>query len=111
GYQLTRDPGAQWEYSNLGAGLLGHALACHAGMSYEQLVKTRILDPLGMMSTTITLTADQRRRLATAYDETLHTVSFWDFDALAGAGALRSTADDLLTFAAAAAGLIDTPLK
>jgi CubicO group peptidase (beta-lactamase class C family) len=111
GYQLTRDPGAQWEYSNVGAGLLGHALACHAGMSYEQLVKTRILDPLGMMSTTITLTADQRRRLATAYDETLHAVSFWDFDALAGAGALRSTADDLLTFAAAAAGLIDTPLK
>jgi CubicO group peptidase (beta-lactamase class C family) len=111
GYQLTRDPGAQWEYSNLGAGLLGHALARRAGMSYEQLVKTRILDPLGMASTSITLTADQRRRAATAHDEGLNPVSMWDLDALAGAGALRSTADDLLTYAAAHAGLIDTPLK
>ena len=35
----------------------------------------------------------------------------WDLDALAGAGALRSTADDLLTFAPANAGLIESPLK
>ena len=27
GYQLPRDPGATYEYSNLGYGLLGHALA------------------------------------------------------------------------------------
>ena len=110
-YQLTRYPGVQWEYSNLGGGLLGHVLARRAGTSYEQLVKTRILDPLGMANTSITLTSNQRQRLATAHDESLAPVSLWDFDALAGAGALRSTADDLLTFAAANAGLIDTPLK
>jgi CubicO group peptidase (beta-lactamase class C family) len=111
GYQLTREPGAQWEYSNLGAGLLGHVLTRRAGLSYEQLVKTRILDPLGMKNTSITLTPAMRQRLATAHDESLRPVSLWDLDALAGAGALRSTADDLLTFAAAHAGLIDTPLK
>lgn len=110
GYQLTREPGAQWEYSNLGAGLLGHALTRRSGLSYEQLVKTRILDPLGMKNTAITLTPDMRRRFATPHDESLREVSLWDLDALAGAGALRSTADDLLTFAAANAGLIDTPL-
>jgi len=111
GYQLTREPGAQWEYSNLGAGLLGHVLTRRTGLSYEQLVKTRILDPLGMKNTSITLTPAMRQRLATAHDESLSPVSLWDLDALAGAGALRSTADDLLTFAAANAGLIDTPLK
>src|SRR6266540_1767120 len=46
GYQLTRDIGATYEYSNLGVGLLGHALALKAGMSYEQLVTRRILAPL-----------------------------------------------------------------
>src|SRR5687768_14330253 len=38
-YQLTRDIGAEFEYSNLGVGLLGQALAMRAGKSYEALVK------------------------------------------------------------------------
>ncbi len=37
GYRLTRDIGTQYEYSNLGAGLLGHALSLRARMSYESL--------------------------------------------------------------------------
>jgi len=110
-YQLPRDPGARWEYSNLGAGLLGVALTRRAGMSYEQLVKTRILDPLGMKNTTVTLTTELRRRLATPHDEGLNPVGLWDLNALAGAGALRSTAEDLLTFAAAHAGLVESPLQ
>jgi len=40
-YELPRDIGAQYEYSNLGAGLLGHALALRAKMSYEALVRAR----------------------------------------------------------------------
>src|SRR5580704_8332194 len=42
GYQLTRDIGSKYEYSNLGVGLLGHALTRRAGMDYEAMVKTRI---------------------------------------------------------------------
>ena len=45
-YQLTRDIGAEFEYSNLGVGLLGQALAMRAGKTYEALVKERILEPL-----------------------------------------------------------------
>ena len=41
-YQLTRDIGSQFEYSNLGGGLLGQALARRAGMDYEALVRSRI---------------------------------------------------------------------
>jgi CubicO group peptidase (beta-lactamase class C family) len=47
GYTLTRDIGSQFEYSNLGVGLLGHVLTLRAGKSYEELVRARILDPLG----------------------------------------------------------------
>jgi D-alanyl-D-alanine-carboxypeptidase/D-alanyl-D-alanine-endopeptidase len=42
---LTREPGSQYEYSNAGFGLLGHALALRAGMSYEELLRERILGP------------------------------------------------------------------
>jgi CubicO group peptidase (beta-lactamase class C family) len=108
---LPRAPGAQWEYSNLGVGLLGHILAARAGMSYEQLLRSRILEPLGMKSTTITLSADQRNRLASGYGFAQAPMSGWDFDALAGAGAIRSTANDMLTFAAAFLDLTDHPLK
>jgi serine-type D-Ala-D-Ala carboxypeptidase/endopeptidase len=55
GYKLTRDIGSQYEYSNLGVGLLGHALSLRAGMSYEALVRSRICDPLGMADTRVTL--------------------------------------------------------
>ena len=34
GYTLPRDPGSEFEYSNLGAGLLGHVLPCRAGTNY-----------------------------------------------------------------------------
>jgi serine-type D-Ala-D-Ala carboxypeptidase/endopeptidase len=51
GYRLKRDIGSQYEYSNLGGGLLGHVLALRARMSYEALVKQRICVPLEMKST------------------------------------------------------------
>jgi serine-type D-Ala-D-Ala carboxypeptidase/endopeptidase len=111
GYTLPRDPGEKYEYSNLGAGLLGHALALKAGMSYEELVRIRILEPLGMHDTSITLSDDQTKRLAPGYDTSLNPARNWDFDALAGCGALRSTAADMLTFLAANLELADTPLK
>ena len=45
GYQLTRDIGSEFDYSNLGAGLLGHVLAQRAGTDYETLVRARITGP------------------------------------------------------------------
>src|ERR1700680_63439 len=110
-YKLTRDIGEKYEYSNLAVGLLGHALSLKAGMSYEQLVRSRILEPLGMTSSSVTLSDSQKKPLATGYDPALNTVKNWDLDALAGAGALRSTANDMLKFLAANLELTDSPLK
>jgi D-alanyl-D-alanine-carboxypeptidase/D-alanyl-D-alanine-endopeptidase len=110
GHQLRRSPGVLFEYSNLGAGLLGHALALRAGTSYEALIESRIAAPLGMSSTAITLTADMQRRLATGHNARLEPVPLWDLPALAGAGALRSTAADLLNFVSAALGYRPSPL-
>lgn len=111
GYKLTRDPGEKYEYSNLAVGLLGFALAHRAGMSYEELVRTRIFKPLHMDSSTITLSTDQKKHLAQGYSAELKPVKNWNLDALAGAGAIRSTANDMLKFLAANVGLTQTPLS
>jgi CubicO group peptidase (beta-lactamase class C family) len=99
GYTLPRAPGAQFEYSNLGVGLLGHVLATVDGKPYEQMLKDRIFTPLGMTQTAITLTRAMRQRMAMGHNAQGDVVSNWDITALAGAGAIRSTATDMLKFA------------
>ena len=110
GYVLTRDIGSKYEYSNLGGGLLGHVLALKAGKSYEELVESRICGPLGMHDTRITLTPEMKARLAVGHDASMNSVANWDLPTLAGAGALRSTANDMLTFVAANMGYVKSPL-
>jgi len=99
GYQLTRDPGAEFEYSNLGVGLLGHALSLATGKSYEELERTRVWQPLHMEHTAITMTPWMKAHLALGHDEAGKVVANWDLGVLAGAGAIRSTAKDMLKFA------------
>jgi serine-type D-Ala-D-Ala carboxypeptidase/endopeptidase len=110
GYQLTRDIGSQYEYSNLGVGFLGHVLTLRAGMDYEALVRSRICMPLGMNDTRVTLTPEMKARLAIGHGPNLNPVPNWDLSALTGAGALRSSANDILTFLAANLGYTKTPL-
>lgn len=100
-HMLTRAPGSKMEYSNLGVALLGHALALRAGTSYEDLVRERILDPLGMASTGITLTPALARRFASGHDGDGEVVSPFDMAALGAAGGLRSSITDMLAYAAA----------
>jgi serine-type D-Ala-D-Ala carboxypeptidase/endopeptidase len=109
-YELRRDIGIKYVYSNLGFGVLGLGLAQRAGMEYEKLVVTRICDPLGMKSTRITLSEPLRQRFAAGHTSDLVTVPEWENTTLAGAGALRSSANDLLTFLAAMMGYTDNPL-
>ncbi|MCX5752243.1 MAG: serine hydrolase [Candidatus Krumholzibacteria bacterium] len=97
-YQLTRDIGSRFEYSNLGAGLLGHALALKSGIGYEELVRQRVLQPLDMKDTAISLSASMKARLAVGHDREGNAVPNWDIPTLAGAGALRSTANDMAKF-------------
>jgi D-alanyl-D-alanine-carboxypeptidase/D-alanyl-D-alanine-endopeptidase len=104
-------PGSHYEYANLGFGLLGHALTLRAGRSYEDLVVSRICAPLGLNDTRITLTPDMRRRLVPGHDTTLQKVANWDLPTLAGAGALRSTANDLMRFLEACQGRRQTSLS
>ena len=91
-------PGTGVAYSNLGAGLLGHVLALRAGRPFEDLLAERVLRPLGLTDTGITLSAEQAARLAPGHTVKGELTPNWDIPSLAGAGALRSTAAEMLTF-------------
>ncbi len=97
-YTLSRAPGAKYEYSNLGMGLLGQLLARRADTTYAALVRRRITGPLGLSDTRIRLTDAQHSRFAQGHTRAGAPTSPWHFGALAGAGALRSTAADLLAY-------------
>jgi serine-type D-Ala-D-Ala carboxypeptidase/endopeptidase len=109
-YTLTVTPGTHFEYSNVGGGLLGHALTLAAGQPYADLVSARITSRLGMPDTVIALSSDQEARFAQGHDADLAPVPPWNIDVLAPAGALRSTARDMLVYLAAQAGLTDSAL-
>jgi D-alanyl-D-alanine-carboxypeptidase/D-alanyl-D-alanine-endopeptidase len=95
GYALPRPPGEHYEYSNLGFGTLGFALAHHDGTTFEQMVALRVTRPLGLDSTVVTLTPAQRPRLTPGHRADGSLTANWHSDALAGAGALLSDATDL----------------
>lgn len=97
-HQLARRPAASYAYSNLGYGLLGHALSAQAKLPYAALVRERITAPLGMASTAVELTPDMRARLAPGHSATGQPAANWDMGALPGAGALRSDAHDLILY-------------
>jgi serine-type D-Ala-D-Ala carboxypeptidase/endopeptidase len=110
GYELPRDPDASYEYSNLGFGLLGYALAQQEHTSWHALTRENILKPLGMTMSGTALGDAMRAHLAAGHDSLGNAVKNWDFDAMAGAGAMRSTANDMLRYLKANMGLDASPL-
>lgn len=109
---VSKPADAAFLYSNLGLGLLGQVLADRAHMSYAELVKTKVSDPLGLKDTAVNLSPEQWRRFIQGYSGATagpdgfsrfshaygDPVQPWHFDAIAGAGALHSTAVDMLRY-------------
>jgi CubicO group peptidase (beta-lactamase class C family) len=95
-HELRRDVGAEYEYSNLGAGLLSLVLAHRAGTDFETALRDRVFRPLGMTSTVIALTPALKSRMTTAHSSVfrLAPTPIWDFTpAFFGAGSPRSSAN------------------
>jgi D-alanyl-D-alanine-carboxypeptidase/D-alanyl-D-alanine-endopeptidase len=109
GLELPRDIGTKAVYSNYGMGLLGTVLAARNEATYEELVIRTITDPLRMDNTRMVLTPDMEAHLAKGHNLGVE-VPNWDFQALAGAGAFRSTAVDMLKYLAANAGIEECEL-
>lgn len=103
---VARD--AVYGYSNLGFGLLGHALALRQGTDYATLLTRRVLEPLGLHKDI----GFGRPALLQGHDAQGKPVSAWHFlSPMAGAGALHGTARGLLRYAEAALGGYEHPLR
>src|SRR5215218_2068808 len=96
--RLRGEPGTRPRYSNLGFGLLGHVLALRADTGYERLVQDRICRPLALADTHVSVPEAALERFAQGHSRRGRPVPHWTLAALAGAGGLRSTVDDLLAF-------------
>ncbi|NIP78846.1 MAG: serine hydrolase, partial [Gemmatimonadetes bacterium] len=111
GHELRREPGSEYEYSNLAVGLLGHVLERASGKTYEALVRERILEPLGMTTTGITLQGELADWMTKGHNDAGEVVPYWDAVALVGAGGLRSNAEDMLRYLGAQIGPPDSAIE
>lgn len=105
--KLSRQPGQKMEYSNFGVCLLGWLLAQRAGTNYEQYIRARVLEPLGMNASHVNLSATEQGQFASGHRSVRRLgpimiawrSSPWTLpDHLAAAGGLRSTGRDMLKF-------------
>jgi serine-type D-Ala-D-Ala carboxypeptidase/endopeptidase len=110
GLRPLEPPPRPTAYSNVGVGLLGYILERIHGKSYAELLAEKITRPLALDDTVIVPSPEQRRRFAPPWSGR-DAVKPWTLDALAGAGAIRSTAADLVKFAQTLQSSADHPLK
>jgi CubicO group peptidase (beta-lactamase class C family) len=112
-YQLPRAPGEQFLYSNLGFALLARAMVRRLNASEDQLYARIITGPLGLHDTAIELTSAQRARLASGFRANGQPAPEFGpgFPAMAGAGAVRSTLNDMMRYLDFELGRLDVPLN
>ena len=111
-------PGTQYQYSNIGYGVLGYALQRAAGTSFVDLVEDRLFEPLGMRSSTFIVGPELWRRVAVGFANGGDGAVNADFPALEHEGrgykvpngGVYATVGDLATFAAAVMGMTEHEL-
>jgi CubicO group peptidase (beta-lactamase class C family) len=108
---LKNEPGAKFQYSNIGMALLGHVIALKAGTNYESLVLERICRPLHMDSTRVALTPELQALLARGHRTSGKPAVDWNLGAAVGCGGLRSTVNDLLKYVSANLGIVPSKLN
>lgn len=106
-----KQPDGTFEYSNFGMGLLGHILELKSGLRYEELVKQKLLLPLEMKNTFVTIPPENQKYIAQGYDENNNEAPIWKDDVLTGAGSFLSSGADLIKFVKANLKTSATPLS
>lgn len=109
GLSFVWAPGTRFEYSNTGYGILGRLITNVTGREYRDVVRERILDPLGMHSTAYEAAAFDADpdRVARGYlwrNDRYNDEPSDQYGALASMGGIFSTVEDLATWVS---GFID----
>lgn len=110
-FDLKKEIDQKWGYSNIGVGLLGNILAETLGLTYEEAIKTEILNPLGMNDTFINGTPEQYQRYVKSYNKKEIRIPPIELPAINAAGALKSTMNNMLLYLEHQMGLKESLLK
>lgn len=98
--EIDNPPGTNFEYSNIGAGILGYLLEVQTDLTYEKLLKKYIVSKYDLKNTTTNI-ENINSKLVTGLDSIGNKTSNWDLNALVGAGGILSNVEDLSKFAIA----------
>lgn len=110
GLELSRAPGAEYEYSNYATMILSHAIARRAGVPFETLIQDRLFTPLGMKGTHLGA-PPPGVRAAQGHDPNGREVPAWNIaPELSGVGGVRATLDDMVAYVEAHLGMVDAPI-
>jgi len=97
-FEPTYAPGAHWQYSNTGYQLLGYALENIEGTRYSQVIQRRVLEPLGMSSSSSIIDDAERARMTTSYARWPYDGKYVEapwFEYTAADGSIVSTVADM----------------
>lgn len=97
---ISQNSELKYEYSNLGAGLIGYTLSEIENISYDSLLRTKIFSKYNMLNSTTELNK-VKGEFVKGQDASGNEVSNWEFSVLAGAGGILSTVEDMSKFAIA----------
>jgi CubicO group peptidase (beta-lactamase class C family) len=108
----------EYEYSNIGTGLLAHLIELKTGRKLEDLIEARICRPLSMTDTVYELSPEQKKRLMVGHSGDQpwfvmrgRPIPAWDMGEIMSApSGLYSSAHDLMIFARANLGMLNDPL-
>jgi serine-type D-Ala-D-Ala carboxypeptidase/endopeptidase len=113
-YQLNRDIGAKWEYSNIGYWVMSEALSARGGMDYQNLLRKRVIAPLKLTNTDFVLPPGMKANLALGHDASMQPAPVIStlpiYSVMPAAGGLYSTVNDLLMLLSCAMDYEPSPL-
>ncbi len=104
---LEFEPGAQFRYSNSGYVLLGAIIEAASGQTYAEFLQRALFEPAGLTRTSYgdgAVVGDVAEGYVVGIDERIVPASPIDMSVPHAAGAIRSTANDLVAWSAALSG-------
>lgn len=98
--EFSKDFRETWQYNNLMYATAGYLVELVTGMTWEEFVKSRILEPLGMNSTNFSVdvlkkSSDYSKPYAQKGEE-INQIDFRKLDSVAPAGSMNSSLTDML---------------
>ena len=96
-HYIPKSVDKKFEYSNLGAGLLGDILSIYKKDSYKNLLQKEVLSPLALKATFLNIPTTQTENFAKGYLGN-QEVPHWKFKLMEPAGGLKTNIKDLVKY-------------